>query len=470
MNKYKKLTLNTVLFAISNFGSKFITILLVPYYTYILSTEQYGVIDLVTTTLSLILPIITLSITDAVLRFSIKSEYEPKYVFTNGCVIGILASLIVMCSIPVFKHIPILNGIELDFAILICVQYFYQMCNQFVRGVGHVKVFAFSGFLSTLSMLVLNIIFLSVFKMGMHGYFRALALSYCICILFVFFAAKMWRYCSSRNINKVLMKKMLIYSIPLIPNNIIWWVTDASDKYMIAFYLGAASNGIYAVAKKIPTLLSTLHSIFFQAWQLSAVEESESADKSIYFTNIFNILSAVMILGISFIIFVIKPVLKLLVSMDYYSAWKYIPFLLLAVAFSSFSGFLGTNYMAMKETKGIFKTTLVGAILNVVLNFALIPVLGMNGASLATCLSYVTTFFIRNYDTKRFVKIQYSVKYNIICTILILIQMVVLYSGLDMAYCSVLEGILFIITVLITVKNYKNELIRMINSIIKKRG
>ena len=79
------------------------------------------------------------------------------------------------------------------------------------------------------------------------------------------------------------MKEMLVYCIPMIPNSIMWWITDASDKYMIAFFVGVSSNGIYALAKKIPSVLSMLHSVFFQAWQLSAVEESEAKDKSHYY-------------------------------------------------------------------------------------------------------------------------------------------------------------------------------------------
>lgn len=147
MGRYKKLSVNTLLFVLSNFGSKLVTLLLVPYYTYMLTTEQYGTIDLLTTTLSLIIPVITLSISDAVLRFAIKSEYDYETVFTNGLTICCLSMVIVVLSIPVLRHIYIFNGVELDFAALLIAQVFYQFFNQFCRGIGSVKTVAISGFL-----------------------------------------------------------------------------------------------------------------------------------------------------------------------------------------------------------------------------------------------------------------------------------------------------------------------------------
>lgn len=461
MERYKKLSINTLLFVLSNFGSKLVTLLLVPYYTYMLTTEQYGTIDLLTTTLSLVIPVITLSISDAVLRFAIKSEYDCETVFTNGLMVCCLSSIIVLLSIPILCYISIFNGIEIDFAVLLIAQIFYQFFNQFCRGIGSVKVVAISGFLTTLSMLTLNIIFLTGMEMGVQGYFRALTLAYLISILFQIFTQKVWRYVRMGKISKTVLKVMLGYCIPMIPNSIMWWITDASDKYMIAFFVGVSSNGIYALAKKIPSILSMLHSVFFQAWQLSAVEESEAKDKSYYYTTVFNMFSCVMFLGISFAIFIIKPFLKIFVDEAYFSAWKYVPFLLIAVTFSSFSGFLGTNYVAMKETKGIFKTTVYGAISNVLFNALLIPIFGMNGASVATCISYMITFVVRNRDTRKFVKINYKIKYNVVCASLIILQIIFLFIFKNIIFIIAIEALLFAVILALSLYSYKDLMMKL---------
>lgn len=465
MGRYKKLSLNTLLFVLSNFGSKIVTLLLVPYYTYMLTTEQYGTIDLLTTTLSLIIPVITLSISDAVLRFAIKSEFDHETVFTNGLVVCCLSTVIVLLSVPFLRHISIFQGVELDFAILMIAQVFYQFFNQFCRGIGSVKTVAISGFLTTLSMLILNIVFLTGMKMGVSGYFRALSLAYLISILYQMFMKKIWRYVRVCKVNNAALKEMFVYCIPMIPNSIMWWITDASDKYMIAFFVGVSSNGIYSLAKKIPSVLSMLHSVFFQAWQLSAVEESEAKDKGHYYSTVFNMFSCVMFLGISFVIFIIKPFLRVFVSEAYFSAWMYVPFLLIAVTFSSFSGFLGTNYVAMRETKGIFKTTVYGAISNIFLNALLIPLFGMNGASVATCISYVITFWVRNRDTRKFVKIDYKVKYNTVCASLIILQIIVLFIFKNMISIITVEALLFTAILVLSMYSYKDLMISLFSKI-----
>lgn len=208
-----------------------------------------------------------------------------------------------------------------------------------------------------------------------------------------------------------------------------------------------------------------LHSVFFQAWQLSAVEESEAKDKSHYYSTVFNVFSCVMFLGISFVIFIIKPFLKFFVSEAYYSAWMYVPFLLIAVTFSSFSGFLGTNYVAMRETKGIFKTTVYGAISNVVLNAVLIPLFGMNGASVATCISYVITFWVRNRDTRKFVKIDYKVKYNSVCISLIILQIIFLFILKNMISIIAVEALLFTAILFLSIYSYKDLWISLFTKI-----
>lgn len=220
---------------------------------------------------------------------------------------------------------------------------------------------------------------------------------------------------------------MLSYSIPLIPNTLMWWIMNASDRYAIVLFMGVSANGIYAIANKIPTVLNLLYSIFSQAWQLSAIEESESKDKSKFYTDVFNVFSIIMIIGTSAIIVVIRPFVELVLSIEYITAWRYVPLLLLAVVFTSYSSFLGTNYIAMKDTKGVFRTSLIGGILNIVLNFTLIPIIGLNGAAFATMISFFIVWIIRIYDARKFVTIKLNIKELILSFLIILIQIFTLY-------------------------------------------
>src|SRR5690606_38107953 len=118
------------------------------------------------------------------------------------------------------------------------------------------------------------------------------------------------------------------------------------------------------------------------------IEEANSKDKSNFFSNVFNVFSMVMLLSTSLLLVHLKYIIEVLVADSYIESWKYVPFLLLGIVFSSFSGFLGTNYIAEKKTTGVFKTSLIGAIINIVLNLLMIPLLGLNGAAIATMISF----------------------------------------------------------------------------------
>lgn len=426
MSAYKRLLKNSSIFAIANMGSKLLSIILVPFYTYVLTTEEFGTVDMLMTSISLMLPIITLSIFDATLRFSIKSEYNIKNIFTTSVFITLYGNIVFLVFYPLLNKISFLgNYIEL-FYILLLLQSINSLLSQFARGINKVKLFATNGMMITFFTLILNIVFLSIFNLNIKGYLLSYIISYLIGNLFLIFRLKVWSHLNIKSYNKILAKEMLTYSIPLIPNALMWWLMNVSDRYIITFFLGVSANGIYAVANKIPTILNLIYSIFSQAWQLSAIEESGSETKSQFYSNVFSIFSTVMFIAASCIILIIKPLINLFVSSDYSESWKYVPFLLLAVIFTSFSSFLGTNYIAMKETKGIFKTSLFGAIVNVILNIILIPLFGINGASFATMMSFFVVWIIRIYDTKRFVSLEINVKILTFNLLLIFTQIIFL--------------------------------------------
>lgn len=450
MSAYKKLLKNSGIFAIGSLGSKIISILLVPFYTYVLTVDQYGTIDMIMTSISLTLPIITLSIFDATLRFTVKSEYSKKNILTSSVIVLLFGNIIFLLVYPIIKNISIFyENINLFYLIL-----FFQGINsvfsQFSRGIGKIKEFALNGIINTFVTLVLNVILLSKFDMGITGYFISVLTANLVCNIYLMITIRMWTYFDIKSYSYTLVKQMLIYSIPLIPNALMWWIMNASDRYIIALFLGVAANGIYAVAYKIPTILNLLYSIFSQAWQLSAIEEGESKNKSQFYTNVFNVFSLVMLLGTSIILIFIKPVTSIVLGKDFSESWKYVPFLLLAVVFTSFSSFLGANYIALKKTRGIFKTSMIGAITNIVLNFLMIPRMGLNGAAISTMISFIIVWIIRIYETKDFIKINFNIK-NLIFTFLIIsIQILVLYINIKLNF--IIQIILLLLIILVNIK------------------
>ncbi|MDN3954784.1 lipopolysaccharide biosynthesis protein [Sporolactobacillus laevolacticus] len=452
MNKYKKLAANSLIFAIGNLGSKLIALLLIPLYTYYLSTTQYGTIDLITTTLSLLLPIFTLSIYDAVLRFAMDKGYDKSAILNNALVLTLFGYLVALLMYPIFKSLfPFSHFMGLFYLYLLteCVNSSFL---QFIRAIGKVTLFASVGIMSAVVVLIGNITFLVFLHLGTEGYILSLIIADLFSCLTILFAGTILPNLSIRKVSFASVKEMLVYSIPLIPNSLMWWVMGVSDRYLIAYFIGISANGLYAVANKIPSILSVVNTVFFQAWQMSAIEEAASTSKSKFYTDIFRFLSTLMLLVTSLLLVSLKFILHYCVSAEYYSAWKYVPFLLLGVVFSSFSGFLGTNYIAAKKTFGVFRTSVIGALLNLIVNLILIPTVGVNGASLATMLSFLVMWVLRVIDTKDFVTIDIKLTNFLSGFIIIMAQVGIMFMNppLELLWQSLLFLSLLIVS--------KNEL------------
>lgn len=449
MSRYKKLMGNSLLFAVGNLGSKLINIILVPLYTYYLSTAEFGVVDVVQTTAKMLLPILSLSIFDGVLRFVMDKEEDANAVFTNGVMITTIGSLIALLIYPILESFKLLDGLMGYMIIILILQAYQSLFAQFSRAIGAIKAFAINGLLMALVTGLMNVLLLVQFDMGINGYLLSMVIANLFSIFFLSIAVKGHSYFKVKTINKTLIKKMLIYSIPLIPNAFMWWVINASNRYFIVFFIGASANGLFAVASKIPTLLSVLNTIFFQAWQLSAIEEFESKEKSKFFSEVFSYFQMVMLLGASAIIVIIKLAMQFFVAPEYYTAWQYIPFLLLGVVFSSYSGFIGANYIAAKETKGVFKTSVIGGIINLIANVILIPLIGINGAGLATMISFFAMWVLRVIDTKKFINLKVNVMNLVLNLGVIFVQTYVLFINLNITTNLIVQSLLFIVLLVV---------------------
>jgi O-antigen/teichoic acid export membrane protein len=447
VNRYTRLFKNSAVFAIGNLGSKLIQIFLVPLYTYALSTGAYGQVDILTTTVSLLLPVISLSVYDAILRFVMDKAENNNEVLTNALIITCIGAVIGFCIIPVFSLFHV-KYVLLTYLVLIA-QAFQSLFQQYARAIDKVKIFAATGIIGTVVVASTNVVFLLGLHLGVTGYMLSMLLAAIISAVFVFVTTRLYRHIDFRLTNKAIIKRLLIFSIPLIPNSLAWWVTTASSRYFVLFFVGITANGLLAVANKIPTLLTALNTIFFQAWQMSAIEEYNSKDKSNFFNSVFRNYVSFLFIGASGILLILRPFMSIFVQRNYYVSWKFVPLLLLAVVYSSFSTFLGTNYIAAKKTAGAFTTTIVGAGLNIALNFALVPSMGLYGVGLSSVFGYLAMWLTRVKDTEKYVSIKLPLRLLLLNHVITIIQATLLYTALPIVVILVVEFGLFLLVVLV---------------------
>lgn len=452
MNKYITLLKNTSIFAIGTFGAKVLTFLMMPFYTRVLTTEDLGVVDLIVNTANFIIPIVTICIADAILRYGLDRAVNKKDVFSTGILVLICGYLIFLLFIPIFLCIPIISNYTLLIYVFILTSSLNSICSQFVRARGLIKLYAISGILNTVLMIISNLILLLCFNLGINGYVLSIIIADFLTSMFLFWIAGLKKYLKFQRISKSIAKAMVIFSLPLIPTTLFWWVTNLSDRYLVTYMIGADANGLYSTAYKIPTFITMLAGIVLQAWKISSVEEDNSADRARFYSNVFESYQSVIYLAASFIIILIKPITSILVSQDFYESWRFVPFLMMSVVFQCFASFLSNIYMVVKKNKMSMVTTLISAVVNVVLNLIFIPLWGVNGAAFATFISCFVLFITRVFNTQQFIRFNMKLGKVTINSILLLAQALIMIA--ELPYWVIYEIVLCAVVTVINLKPF----------------
>lgn len=422
-NKYKALSKNVVLFTISNFGSKLISFLLIPLYTLYLTTSDYGTADLVTTTVSLLIPVLTVNVQDAVLRFSLDKRYTPKQSLRVGIKINAIANFVFVIALLTIRGTGVVK-----LAPLYCIFAYASFSGgainntlqMYLKAVDKVFILTISSILQTLIVCVGNVIALVCLQSGINGYLVVSIIGFVVPAIIMVLAGHIFPLGDAKE-DRQIEREMLAYSIPLVLNSVSWWINNASDRYILTFFCGVAVNGIYSVAYKIPTILSTIQSIFYNAWSISAITEFDRNDEDGFFGKTYSVYSFMCMSACAGIIAFNEFLATFLYSGEFFAAWKYVPILLVATLFNGLALFQGCVFTAIKKTKIISSSTLLGAGVNTVFNFILIYYWGGIGAAIATFLGYLTTWIVRTVWLKKYIHMKVNwvrqiLSYIVLCT------------------------------------------------------
>ncbi|MFR4533039.1 lipopolysaccharide biosynthesis protein [Thomasclavelia ramosa] len=462
MNRNKYLLKNTFLYSISTFSTKIITFFMVSFYTAVLSAETYGKIDVIFATINLLIPIVALSINNSILRFSLDKNINKNNVFFIGFFVTSCSSILIII-VSLITNIFINNPYFILSALLLIFEIYYLLLSEFIRGLDRNGIYVLFNVLLVIIISLLNIFFLGYMKLQIFGYLYAYLISYGLCSIFLIMIIKPVKLL--RNIDKSSIvdtfKIMLNYCVYLIPNSIFWWITTSSDKYIIVFIIGNAFNGVYSVANKIPTIVIYTFQIFIQAWQLSAIKEKGAESEQQFVNQIFKILFVCISLAISFILLILKPFTLFYVGKSYYEAWESGAILVFTAMFNILSSFVGIRYVVEKDNKMNMYTTLLGAVINIILNIILIPHYKLIGAAIATLISYIFVFMVRMYDTKKYLKIN-MLKFNYLIIFILVFQVLTLFIFND--YWMICGIISFFIISLISILFIKDEVKKIIRS------
>ena len=467
MNENKRLLKNTGIIAIGNISTKLISFFLLPIYTALLSTSEYGTFDYILSIATFCVPFVSLLMDESIFRFLIdcKTELDEKRVISTSIIV-VFIGMICFAIIG----IPVMNFLDYSYTyyavvyILLCV--ISGMISALLRGIGRTDQYAIFNFLSGATNVVLNVFFIAVLRQGLRGMLAASILSLLIVSTIFIFKMRLWLYIDLKNVDSKLAKSMITYSFPLIPNKISWTIINLSDRIILMNVVGSAATGLYAVSYKFPNLMDTVYGFFYQSWKESSARVLGNESQNDFYNMVYKYLKNFMFAIVLGLTAFMPIIFKILINKNYYNAIYYVPILLIATYFANISGFYGGIFTAYKDTK-IMGTTTIAAGINLVINLFTIKWIGVYAAALSTLIANLVVYMYRKRKVGRYIKLNENWKNSFIAFIVTSIVLFLFYS--ERWTYIVLACLISVLYAIITNMDMIKIILRFFDDEMKKR-
>lgn len=434
-NRSKRFLKAIGLYAIGNLGSKLITFLMVPLYTYFVNPADYGFYDICLTLVLLAIPFMTLQLRDGAFRFLVDNENEKirEAVITFAYKMMIRTAIAAVALAVVIGWLYTVKYLWLAVMLLITMS-FYEVVIQITRGLGNTVSFVSAGIISALGIGIFSVVFVVCFDLGIVGIFWANILARFVALIYVEYKDRIIRRYLVKSPDYVnIRKEIMKYSLPLIPGVVLWWIVGSSDRFFIQHYLGLSANGIYAVVFRFTSVLQVLSTIFYQAWQETALRQYNSDDRDMFFSKMFNsylyVLSCVLIV----FVFALKLNYSWLVSDEFAESVEYLYPMAVSVLLFALAAFMDMGYQCSKDTKRTLPAIIFAAIVNLVSNYFLVELMGLWGVVITSIITYIVLLVYRIHDMKRYFKLQFH-KRSVLPLCMLILGLILYYFMKDILY------------------------------------
>lgn len=447
MSRNKEMLKNTFIYAIGSFGSKILTFLILPLYAHYFTTNSYGQYDTVNSLISLLMPLITLMLDNACYVFIINPYENTKPETVMSYVIKVISMNVLITSglfVIMYKYLDIQYKL-LCYLWLISGVYlsvWYSCC----RGLKKSFDYAVAGIINTIISLSINLLGIVVLKADYYILIGANILANVGSILYIEFRVHIIEKIKNIKYDKAFKKAILQFSLPVIPNQVSWWILNLSDRLMIMFFCGSAQNGLYAMAGKVPGILTILGGLFTMAWSDNILSCESLSSIEDYVNKTFNRFVKLGACLTFFLITINKFIYFYYIGGNFSSAYQYASLLYIGVLFSVMASMLGPFYGYYKKSFNVALSGIIAAILNFIVNLLFMPYWGTVIACFSTVLGYFIMFLLRFIGLKSMVKLRLTSQNVLLLLLLIIPLLTQQINSLLLQVCTILISVALGIT------------------------
>ena len=431
MDEQRRLIKNTGIIALGNMSTKLVSFFLLPLYTSILSTAEYGTVDYVISISTFCVPFISMLMDESMFRFLIdcKTEQEKNRVISTSMVIILIGGILFgVVAYPVLKIVRYQYAFFLIAYVISSVV--SAMMNALLRGIGRTAQYAICNFLTSVLILILNVVFIAGLYWGVEGMLLSSIIAHVLVPLIYVFRLRLWKYFDRSAVNRPLAKEMIRYSIPLIPNKLSWSIINLSDRIIIMNVIGSDVAGLYAVSHKFPNLMDTVYGFFYQSWKESSARAIRAGNPDAFYNKIYQYLKDAMYAVVLVMTAFMPLAFHVLINGKFGSAILYVPILLLGTYFANISGFYGGIFTAYKDTRIMGTTTIAAAAINFIVNIVLIWKFGLWAAALSTLIANLVVYVYRKHRVKKYIRLEENTRKRILALISTVLVLTCFYSSL----------------------------------------
>lgn len=461
--KGKKFVKDLGIYTIGNIGSKLVTFLLVPLYTFFIpDPSSFGYYDVCLNTIFCLIPIIGMQLTDGSFRFLIdnKDATRRKDVITfvykaliRNSLIAIAIGVTVACIFDI-KYLWLSIGLGL-------AQTFYDVMLQVVRGLGHTKRFMTAGIINAFLIAIISFLLIAVLNFGIPGIFISNIASRLLTVAIMDCSLGITRkYFSLKAVNKKLNHEIYRYCLPLIPSALCWWFITGNNLYFLQYFSGLNATGLYGFVGRFTGILYILCFIFYQTWQQNAIEQYNSPDRDEFFSNIFNnYLYLLTGLTICFP-FALRLVYPWIIGAEFQTSDQYLFAGSIYVMISALASFFEIGYQCSKQTKRILPSLCIAILINLTCNYFFVQWWSIYGIIFSNILTWIAMLIYRAIDTRKFMKISFH-RIGLL-TVPLLIIFCIIYQTTSSAISDIISISAFLIVYVIFMPSqFKQAILRL---------
>lgn len=423
MNFFRKI----ISYALGNGLSKLIAVVILPIYTNYLNPDEYGKADLIYYTVSIIVSFVFMECWTALLRFMYDdyTEENRKKVLSNTL---ILTFMLIVPYIIIQYIISMI--ISTNYAWISCIYgifyMFLQIIQMYSRAIKKTRDFVLSGIINSIVQLLIAYIMIVKLQNGAITVIVAPTFGALSALVYLIITTACVKDIDFHTLDKKLLKKMYVFSIPLAFNSIAFWAMNNVNRYFAAYFIDYEASSYVSIASKLTMIITLAASVYSLAWQEDAFEKANDKNKNEVYTKMFSVYIAVFSIATAFSIVFVKFLFPFIIGEQYNNALSILPPYFIAIYFSGISTFLGQIFGAEKKTTTLLSSTVLGTIVNVLIVSMTINSIGIMSIPIGSLMGYLVCTIMRYINLHKIIKINIAKK-DILYAIIMIVPSIAMF-------------------------------------------